>query len=179
MNKLFVFTGVVFFSSLVTGSLFGFATVGTSLSRVVVVQNVEDINLDPVIQAAFAATGTNPNTWSFQTISSSLNTNISFSPKIFSNQSGDFVVLWSYIDLTSGNQELAAAVLLNSLSLWQVDNISHGLGIPENADYEAVFDDLGNVLVVWSSYLGGHFVSMITTTSLSSISWSAPYIFPY
>lgn len=178
MNKILISLSLIFGCVLNHSDLCGFTVARTSLSRIVVIKNTEDVNAHLIIQATSATSGTNPNTWVFQNISASLNTVLSFGPKLYANDTGDFVVLWSYIDLISGNHELAAAVLLNSSSIWQVTNISQGNGIVDNYNYEAVFDDLGNVLVVWSAYDGSQFVSLISVANLASLSWSTPYVFP-
>jgi hypothetical protein len=178
MNKISAFFLLGLLIGIVDCTLFAFVTIDTSVSRIVVAQNVVDSFSNFVIEASIANSGTNPNTWVFQNISASLSTGNSAGPRLFSNNNGDFVLLWNYIDDITGNQELAAAVLLNSSTTWQVANISQGIGIVHDSNYKAVFDDANNILIVWSSFINVDYASLIATSSLSSISWSVPYTFP-
>lgn len=88
------------------------------------------------------------------------------------------MVLWGYLDPITGNPELACGYLLNSSSVWQVANVSQGMGAVETSNYGVAFDNTNRAIIVWSSTISNKIQAITATLNLPTNTFSAPYMIP-
>lgn len=181
MNLINTFFKSLFFVSL----SFCFKTfpdvgIASSLNRIVAVDELIDINGNSIIQVAVGVPGSNPNTWITSNISAAINTTDNYNPSIFVNSSGDFIILWGFVNSITGFAEVAAAYLLSSSNVWVTHNISQSSSHSNFSDWTLTFEPgLQSAVAIWSglNMTGTAIEPWVSTIDLGQInpSWSMPF----
>ncbi len=127
------------------------------------------------IYGSVGSISTDPSTWTFTAFNDPSINNGTIYPTIYSNNNGDVVVLFEYLD-SDFNRFLSAAVLPSGETVWNVQTISTLATQPEGEDVASITEN-GKVLVAWSSYDSTDesiTCYSVTTTISTTPTWSSP-----
>lgn len=144
---------------------------------IVAAGDMTDSQGNQIIQAKIGTLDVDPSLWQLTTLSASLSASFNQGTRVYKNNNGDVVVLWSYIDQYYNNQ-VAAALLVDDGPTWHVANISQSLG-SAYTDYEAHVDENGDIMAVWTAYdtiSGNNVVVGATVQVATSTVWSNPFV---
>lgn len=148
-----------------------------SINRVL---DANNINLRQVM-ATVGNVGSSPATWIGTDLSASITgytgTLNNFNPEIITNNQGNVLVVWPYMDSTNVCQ-IAASILLAGSTTWSTTTISANTirqGVP---DISVFLDDANNALVEWSEYNGDTQYTQIwgVNSIITTQVWSSPFM---
>lgn len=129
-----------------------------------------------IIKGATGTVSSAPNTWTVSDLSTGFVASQISNPILFSNSIGDVVVLWQYSDMT-GNFYIAGSILPFGAGTWNSATISESTENTGFFDQIASIDEIGNVMVTWSSYnstLDEVAVRCSFSTIGTNSTWSTP-----
>lgn len=141
--------------------------------NIISVWSIFDANNLPLIQSSILPVG---GSWSTPyTISYDISTNLyNDKPMLYSNNNGDVLLVWQYLDLNNYNSYVATAILLAGTTTWNTAVVSTGA---ENVNYDAKgsLNDSGNAAVMWSAVIGSDSQIRVSSTTINSPPvWSSP-----
>lgn len=154
----------------------GALTKVTPVGSVVGTWQAADINNTFIIEGVVGTLSTAPNTWTITDLSNGISALTFLPPHLFSNDNGDVVVMFEYLD-SSFNYQVVACMLPVGTTTWNIATISD---TSESAGFEDQFasiDESGNIVATWTIYDSTQNVNKIKLSQAvigTTSTWTTP-----
>ena len=175
LKSIFIIFGIFFISFLSADSFLPKSKMDSS-GNVVATWNSLDNFGNSIVQVAIRSPGS-MGTWSsITTLSDDLTGDLTNSmPSIYTNDNEDYVIIWQYFNINTGQAFVAASMLPQGTSVWNTNTVSDNSENAAFGDEYLALNDSGDLVLMWTSYISGvPVVRQSFSTIGTSTTWSSP-----